>query len=186
MQENPYAAPTVEAVEVPATAAEAMRRQYLSHEASVKSIGSLYFLGAIFLIPIGLFLVGGTIFGAFAGEPDFPATVMIVVGFMYFAIGSLQAVTAIGLRRLQPWARIVAAILSAFGLLAIPIGTLIAAYFLYLLLSEKGSVVFSEEYKQVIAETPHIKYRTSIIVVVLLGLLLFLLFMGIMAAIFSV
>ena len=104
---------------------------------------------------------------------------------MYFGIGILQAVTAIGLRRLQPWARIVAAILSTFGLLGIPIGTLIGAYFLYLLLSKKGSVVFSEEYKQVIAETPHLKYRTSKIVLVLLGLLLFLLFAGIMAALFT-
>jgi hypothetical protein len=186
MNENPYAAPLVDTFAAPAVGAEAMRQQYLSHEASVKSIGTLYMLGAIFFIPIGLGVVTMAISGAFEADEQLPAAFMVLVGCMYFGIGILQAATAIGLRRLQPWARIVAAILSAFGLLGIPIGTLIGAYFLYLLLSKKGSVVFSEEYKQVIAATPHIKYRTSKIVIVLLGLLLFLLFAGIMAALFSI
>jgi hypothetical protein len=42
--------------------------------------------------------------------------------------------------------------------------------------------VFSEEYQRVIAETPHIKYRTSIVVWILLGLLLLLIAIAVLAA----
>jgi hypothetical protein len=64
----------------------------------------------------------------------------------------------------------------------VPIGTLINAYILYLVFSRKGRTILSEDYQQVIAATPHIKYKTSIIVWIFLGLLVALLaiaFLGI-------
>ena len=115
MDQNPYA---VEASAYLApqelTDVESIRKRCLGHEASVKSMGTLYLIGGVF---------------------------------------------------------------SAIGLLGFPIGTLISAYFLYLLLSEKGSYVFSDAYKQVIAQTPHMRYKTSIltwIVVILLVTLVLL------------
>jgi hypothetical protein len=45
--------------------------------------------------------------------------------------------------------------------------------------------VFSDEYKRVIAETPHIKYRTSIVVWIFLGLLLLLFGAMFLVAIFG-
>jgi hypothetical protein len=45
--------------------------------------------------------------------------------------------------------------------------------------------VFSDEYQAVIRQTPHIKYRTSIVVWICFGLLLLLLGAGILAAIFT-
>ena len=42
--------------------------------------------------------------------------------------------------------------------------------------------MFSEEYQAVIAQTPHIKYRTSIIVWILLGLVVALVVFAIVAA----
>ena len=77
MSENPYAAPLVDAFVAPPVGAEAMRQQYLSHEASVKSIGTLYMLGAIFFIPIGLGLVAMTISGAIEADEQLPAALMI-------------------------------------------------------------------------------------------------------------
>jgi hypothetical protein len=65
------------------------------------------------------------------------------------------------------------------GLIGFPIGTLISVYFLYLLLSQKGAYVFSPEYAQVIAATPHIQYKTSIVVWIFLGLLLVVIFLAI-------
>ena len=44
-------------------------------------------------------------------------------------------------------------------------------------------MVFSDEYRAVIEQTPHIKYRTSIIVWIVLGLLLLLIVFGIIGAI---
>ena len=186
MTENPYASPSAAAAAVaPPSEVEAIRNQYLNHEASVKSIGTLYMLGAIFLVPISLFMIIGGLTGNFAGEVVAENAVMIVIGVLYLGLGIAQGVTAIGLRKLQPWARIVASIFSVIGLSGIPVGTLICAYFLYLLLSKKGSFVFSEEYKRVIEATPHIKYRTPIIVIILLALLLFLVFGGMIAFLIS-
>lgn len=180
---NPYA-PTsnVSAAEMAASDVEAYRKMYLSHEASVKSIGVLYMLGAIFMVPIGLVLFGIAIFGG--GDMDGVGQgIFAGLGAMYAALGVLQGFVAMGLRRLENWAKIVATVFSVIGLIGFPVGTLISAYFLYLLLSEKGKIVFSDHYKTVIQQTPHIKYKTSIIVWIFLGLLLFLIGLGVVAAV---
>jgi hypothetical protein len=51
------------------------------------------------------------------------------------------------------------------------LGTLINGYILYLLLSAKWEMVFSAEYRDIIDATPHIKYRTSILIWMLLGII---------------
>ncbi len=175
---NPYA-PTsnVSPVEA-ATDVEGYRKKYLSHEASVKSIGALYMIGAVFLIPMGLISLGAVGVGNLPGADK---VVLAVLAMVYLSLGVFQAFVAVGLRRLRSWARIAAAILSAIGLIGFPIGTLISAYFLYLLLSEKGSIVFSDEYQRVIEQTPHIKYKTSVVVWIFLGLLVIVLGMGVLA-----
>ena len=45
---NPYAAPAAPVADVGANAeAEAIRRAHISHEASVKAVGLLYYLGGV-------------------------------------------------------------------------------------------------------------------------------------------
>tara|TARA_R110002049_G_scaffold2750_2_gene21470 strand:- start:259205 stop:259870 length:666 start_codon:yes stop_codon:yes gene_type:complete len=182
---NPYA-PTadVSSPETDHDDAETMRKFYLSHEASVKSIGTLFFLGAIFLVLIGLSVLASML-GA-ANHPDPNARVIVgVIGLVYLVMGLFQGLTGVAIRQLRPWSRIAAIILSGIGLLGFPIGTLISGYFLYLLVSEKGKMVFSPAYQKVIQQTPHIKYKTSIIVWILLGILLFILSLGLVAALFA-
>jgi hypothetical protein len=86
---------------------------------------------------------------------------------------------------LRKWARIPTGILSGLGLLGFPLGTLINGYILYLIFSQKGKTVFSEEYQAVIEQTPHIKYRTSILVWILLGLVLLVIGIAISVAFFA-
>lgn len=160
---------------------EAYRRRYLNHEASVKSIGTLYMLGAIFMVPMGVIAVGAALFGA--GDDPAGSAVFAVVGALYGGLGLLQGFVAVGLRRLRNWARIVAIVFSVIGLIAVPVGTLISAYFLYLLVSEKGRIVFSDEYQRVIEQTPHIVYKTSVVVWILLILLIALISFGLVAAV---
>lgn len=167
--------------------AESIRRQFLKHEASIKSIGTLYLLGAILVIPIGIFGLGTALLGISAGVDGESASIALlnlVVFVIYIALGSLQAALAIGLKRLRPWARWTSVVFSAIGLLGVPIGTLISIYILYLLLSKKGEYVFSPQYQQVIAATPHIQYRTSWVLLVLL-LVLVALFVGIFIVAFT-
>jgi hypothetical protein len=73
-------------------------------------------------------------------------------------------------------------VLAAIGLLGVPFGTLINGYILYLLLSHKGQRIFAADYPEIVAATPHIKYRTSAAVWVLLGLVALLIVGLLMAA----
>ncbi len=55
-------------------------------------------------------------------------------------------------------------VFSLLGLVGFPIGTLINAYILYIVFSAKGKLIFSDEYRKVIQLTPHIKYKTPILI----------------------
>ena len=180
--QNPYAAP--EYYDPIAQAAssddETFRKAHINHEASVKSVGLLFYIGAIivWLIVIGVIshLGSGRI-------GDFSFTTL--VSAFYLVLGALQLWIGWGLRKLNRVGRIGTTIFAAIGLLAIPLGTLISAYILYLMWSEKGNVVFSDHYKEVIAATPHVRYKTSIIVWILVIAFLTIMAIGVVATIFD-
>lgn len=146
-----------------------IRREHLNHEANIKAVGVLYLLSAT----IG-FLAGALfLFVSFsAAQSEFPVAFGVGMAVFMIALSVFYVWIGRGLRSLNPVVRIPAAVLSALGLLGFPIGTLINGYILYLLLSRKGTMVFSDEYKQIIADTPYIKYHISIIVWIALALLL--------------
>jgi hypothetical protein len=172
-QANPYAPPSARVDDVVnAGPGEEIRREHIQHEASIRSMGMLYLLGG------GLSLVASVfgLAGSFAGEQTALITVLMTV---YLALGILLIVTGRGVRRLQPWARTIAIVLSCIGLLGIPLGTLINGYFLYLLLSAKGKRIFEPDYSGIVAATPHIKYRTSTVAWIVLAILV----LGVAAAI---
>ena len=122
---NPYAAPQADLTQPVPLNVEATRRHLLKHEASVKSIGILYTLGGI-----GLVLSGVSLFAVAAPEP--------LIAVVLLALGILQLWLAVGLRKLKKIVRIPTMILAGIGLIGFPIGTLISAYILYLLGSQKG------------------------------------------------
>jgi hypothetical protein len=149
--------------------AEDIRKTHLSHEVHVKSVGSLYFVtGCIF----GLAGLAVACEPAEARQYESARVYGIVAVVLALALIS----TGVGLRQLRPWSRILSGILAGIGLLGFPLGTLINGFILYLLFSEKGSMVFSEPYHRVIAATPHVKYRTPIVLWIALGI--FLLFIA--------
>lgn len=168
MEENPYQAPVVAEVAAPlATDAVAVREAHIKHEASVKSVGILYYLGGIGLL-LSLVAVAPESFSDELGTSE-GVVIGVLVGLLV-----LQFVVGWGLRRLKPWARIGGAVVSGLSLLNFPVGTLIGAYCLYLFFSAKGGVVFSPAYQEIIAQTPEVKYRTSKLMKVLIVILLVL------------
>ncbi len=175
MSDNPYQAPAVAEVAAESDA-ETTRRKYLKHEASVKGVGSLYLLGGVLGILALLALFGGIAFGGGVGGPE------VVVLLLSGGIGVLQLIAGLGLRKLTNTGRILGAVTAGISLIGFPVGTLIGAYILYLLLGAKGKMVFSPEYQAVIAQTPHIRYRTPlvfwILLIVLLLIILFAMFVG--------
>ncbi len=174
---NPYATPRSDVGTRVVTSPEAVeiRRAHIRHEASVRSVGTLYYVSTLGFV--GIAFVGLL---ASTSEVDGSGLVMIAVG----AVGA----AALGwcgyaLRRLDPRARLPVGLLSGLGLLNVPVGTLINGYILYLVFGEKGKMVFSEDYRDVMDQTPDVRYETPMIVKVIAGLLLALVVGGMIAAI---
>ena len=164
---NPYAAPKAAVEDVSAyPEADAIRREHISHEASIRSIGTLYYLGAFFMI-------AGTL-AAFLLESRSrthlsagPAVILAFFGLLatgFFLLGR-------GLRALKPWARIPTTLLAVLGLAGFPLGTLLNSYILWLIHSKKGKLILSPEYADIVDATPDVKYRTTLLVWIILGLI---------------
>lgn len=177
MQPNPYAPPQSATLSAPLDAldqAEALRREHIGTEATIKSVGALYYLGAFVIIMVGVASVV-----AASGTSDDSS---ILMALLLFVLGIGQMVVGYGLRRLRSWARIPTLILSGIGLLGFPIGTLINGYIMFKVLSKQGQYVMKPEYQQIIAATPQVKNKTSIVVWILLAILV-LAIIGIAAAV---
>jgi len=71
------------------------------------------------------------------------------------------------------------------GAITLLVGSLIPGYILYMMVSAKGSMVFSPEYKAIILKTPHVKYKTSLIVKIFLAILLLVIGLAGVGAIMS-
>jgi len=137
---------------------ESIRRKYLKHEASVKAIGILFYLGAFLLL--GKF-IGRLIFGEKVpltfGIPEM--ALLLIMGIFHVCIGR-------GIRKLDKAYRIPIIINSASGLfLLFPISILLHGYILFIVLNKKGRMVFSDDYRKVIETTPHIKYKSHAILI---------------------
>lgn len=195
--DNPFAAPEAELIpnftDLGGDQAEAerIRRTYIGHEASVRSIGSLFFLGTIFAVIGAGFLFYMLILSPADLPPD--ADRSESMGLLAIVIGLIvvYALLGTGLRGLKSWARWGTTVLVGLTVLANmiqlnPFGLLIGGFILYLLLSPKATVVFSPAYKEVIAKTPHVRYRTSLIVKVALGLLILVLILAVVGGVMSV
>lgn len=133
---------------------EKIRRDHLHHEAAIQAIGYLYYFDAVIVVLIWLFL-------AFGPHDSGSPKGRIFYGSIYFTLFVTHMVLAAGLRRLAAWARWPVGILSCVELVVFPVGTVINAYLLYLFFSQKGGVVLSNPYQQVIANTPHLKPRIA-------------------------
>ena len=201
---NPYAPPEADLASPEVSPSselgelEAIRKRYLNHEASIKSIGSLFDLAALLSGLVIVTRVLTTIINAGVANTLF--------GFETFAsIGALALFIALGrgFSGLKSWARWVTSALATLSLLTsiggigflffrgvrpIPFSilgvigqALIPSYILYLLLSRKGNYVFSHEYQAIVRATPHIKYKTSCMLKVALGVIVLFVIFGIVA-----
>lgn len=176
--EAPLGAP-VTSSNIDLAAMEMTRRTYLGHETGVKSVGSLQILGGVLL---GL----GMLVSVFAPAQPMSGPQRSIVIAIYVTFAAFFLAIGFGLTKLQTQARWVETAIVGLLLLRsarslfmgmfsarnandslvviLAAGTVVLSifgYILYLLLSAKGSVVFSRDYKDVIKATPHIKFKTS-------------------------
>jgi hypothetical protein len=186
---NPYAPPVAEgppgAPDGPGAELEAIRREHLSSETNIKSIGALAILGAVVQLMGAISLMSKSPIG-------------VVIQLM---VCGLVGACGLGLRSMLPWARKIYSVLIGLGLVVTIVGVFagaqsvaplpllaimvaISTLFLWVLWNGKASVVFSEHYREVVVRaTPHIKHKTSMISIVILIVLLLVLVAIVSAAV---
>ncbi len=179
--------------------AELVRREHIGHEMNIKSLGHLNYLLACFwsfFVVFAILMATGVIplppnqrGGA---DQDMQKIIMGAGAVFYLVLATINGSLGFGLTHLHVWARwaaivfIVLAILwvgllatfafmafnPAVGLGILIVGEGILGLALSLLVVPKSGVVFSADYREIRRKTPHIKYRTSLIVKVLLVMIL--------------
>ena len=120
------------------------------------AFGGLMLLGALFL----LVMMGGVagIVGASA-DPEDAAIAIPVLGFagtalaLFLGVFSLPSLaTGYGLINYKEWARVLGIVLSAINLINIPLGTIVGAYGLWVLLNKETERLFSSG--TIVSSTP--------------------------------
>ena len=164
---NPYAAPlAMDDLANGMHPDQQVRLNHLECEKNIQSVGSLMVIGAI-LSGLGFtYMVVDMLDG---NVSPFPAGSGVLI---FGILCPLHLTTAIGLNRLRSWGRGWGIFISVLWLLAIPIGTIIAAAALWSLGRPKAAFVFSDEYRAIIDRTPQIRLRTSAASFAAAGLLL--------------
>jgi len=150
----------------------AHRAVYIGRETAIRALGSV-------LIMIGLCFVGSSLFEMHTAEP-FQEGYYIIVVFIRVILGLVLIVVGIGLDSLKTWGRIVAGILSGLGLMVFPGGTVFSAFVLFLLCGERARFVFSQGFREIIAQTQSVnpglfywlKHFSLTMVIVIIALLL--------------
>ncbi|MCW8963968.1 MAG: hypothetical protein OQL16_09240 [Gammaproteobacteria bacterium] len=160
--DNPYQAP--QANIIPADSEmEEIRSLHIRHEATIKSIGILYYLGAFFM-----FIASAGMAATALAEPPVSA---LTIASIFLLLGIFQFWAARLLRALSPRAKIPVTIFSVIGLTGFPVGTIINLYILYAIYCKKGRFILSKDYQEIVAATPDIKHQTSILVWIFMGLI---------------
>lgn len=155
--QNPYAPPQA-AVREPEAAsgsnhwseAERIRREHLNVEATLKALGVVQVLA-------GLAQFGNLMDAFFRLE----GLECFLVSSVFLLLGSLALVGGIRLSTLSSRSRVPAILTAVWGLVVMPVGTLLGAWLLFTMYDDKGRRVLSEEYRLVVLNTPHIRYRPS-------------------------
>ncbi|MFO1001133.1 MAG: hypothetical protein U0936_12380 [Planctomycetaceae bacterium] len=156
---NPYAAPEEQALSGSSLPSDptALRKQFIHCESNIKSIAGLMILGGL-LVSLG-FGVAASL--ALAAVHDLAPLMSLFLVAVILA-GFWQIYTGVQLRRLKHSARTPAAIACGLWILFFPVGTILGGVSLWYLLCPAATFVFSEEYAEVIRNTPDIELFTSI------------------------
>jgi hypothetical protein len=162
---NPYRAPETNIIPE-ASEQQKIRLEHLGHEASIKSVGMIFYLVAI---PLGLSAIGYVFTINASNRAD---GILIALGLIVLTL--ILVWTAVQLRRLKPGARIPATLFSIVGLAGFPIVTIIGLYSLYVIHCKKGRTILSVDYQQIVQATPELRYRTPAIIWIGIVLLLLL------------
>ena len=191
-EDNPYEAPREpeasnpkELIFVEEDSPEVQRKTYGAREASVRVIGLYYFLMAGSGMLHAVLALASPRFTQEIANRSPPGTVIPMVfvkAMMVFAGligGTIDIVLGFFLRRLHKWARWVAIVISAIGILSeiasllingiafglepaeLVFDAIFSSYIIIILISRETRIIMSHQYRQIVVQTPEIDPQPS-------------------------
>ena len=154
---NPYSAPSgaIGRSSRDHSELESVRLEYLSHEAALKAVGSL------FLIISALVSSLMTIFTSkFLNEELLNNERTFVLS--YWVLVPISLYIGIKMRRLDHSIRNTVVIAGALMMFAFPLGTVVGPGVLYVVCCKKGKFILSQRYANIRYRTPGIHYETKL------------------------
>lgn len=157
-RELPGAAPAPEGSD-----AHTLRSAYLRHEGALRSVGSLLFIGGVFVSINALILTVLFLSAMSTAPPGDIVVAILVVLFMCGISGgaalAAAVIAAVGRRlsRLERGSQAWYYGISWFILFFFPVGSVIGSYLLWLLHCDAGKRVLSEPYAAAIEATPYLR-----------------------------
>jgi hypothetical protein len=103
-------------------------------------MGILGFLGAIVVVVVVPWA------GRFTGDPDVMDLLNFIgkiVGVIVMGIALMSLIAGIGLLSRKPWARVLTLLLAVLDLLAIPFGTVLGIYVIWVMLQDDTVALFT-------------------------------------------
>jgi len=186
VESNPYAAPTctqrdVDAATGRARDAERIRREHFRQEATVQAIAIFYFY---FSGVQGLVAAVGLMAAVLAAEGPRVEVALVPFALLLLVVAGLPFVIGRGLQTLQRWAAVAVACMCCIAILPLAaaivlnpaqaigpmLGVAANGYFLYSVSCKKAREIFSAEYREVVRQTPHARYRVAIVMSVPLAM----------------
>ncbi len=161
--------------EKPSEHSRTLRAGHLRHETSLRMFGLLYYIasGLLGVTAIACVVIKGSMV---AGR----------FGAMLAMVAAGHGLAGFHLRRFDARGRYSATLMAVLGLVALPVGTVLSAYVLYLIHSTQGRTILSPDYRAVIQATPEIRGRVTNSVlalgIALVGVTIYGLFRSFMAA----
>lgn len=144
--------------------AEALRQAQLPHEARLRSMGALMFLGSIHVIVGPLFFFWSCLrwlSDQFRIEepPHHPAELerAIMVGIAFTVFGALSPLSGLGLRRLDPRHRALYTTMACAWVLFFPFLSILGLWALYWLHHKATPTVLSVEHQEAQRLTPRLE-----------------------------
>ncbi len=178
--ENPFASPQTSNEDyVPELAilddAERIRRQFLSRENNIRTLGGITILGCVLLLVLAIGIISSAI------ELPLGVLELVIISGVCLGLSVVHGWVGYGLMKLNPKVRLPAIALCIPWMFYFGIATIISIMSLIALTGEKGKYVFSMQYKEIIAITPDVKLKMSKVVTFLLIAMLIIGIVGLIA-----
>lgn len=166
---NPFAAPTADGEGITPAGAEEIRREHLAAEDFIQSVGLLAIIAGVVSCAVGVRL-------CFAGadrfrDPGIPLATKLLP-LLPGALGIVGVALGVGLKRYKPVARFAALAFAGLWIVAVLVAIAMGRYprsamaifqigvaggTLYTLLGERARRIFSPAYREIVAQTRHVR-----------------------------